>query len=106
MRQRARKGTADYFIEPVTRYSTAQCTIASGYYRRHSKVVTDAARDSGVPLGVDGLSLAAVAHANRSPYLLRVGLATKITFISRQERKIEEFNPLPRTLPIFLSSDA
>jgi len=55
--------------------------------------VTDAARDSGVPLGVDALSLAAVAHANRSPYLLRVGVVTRAAFISRQEKRIEEFNP-------------
>lgn len=65
----------------------------SRYYRLRSKVVTDAARDSGVPLGVDALSLAVVAHANRSPCLLRVGVATKVAFISRQERRIEEFNP-------------
>lgn len=70
-----------------------QCTIASGYYRRCSKVVTDAARDSGVPLGVDALSLAAVAHANPSPHLFRVGVVTKAAFISRQEKRIEEFNP-------------
>lgn len=58
--------------------------------------MTDAARDSGVPLGVDALSLAAVAHANRSPRLLRVGVATKAAFISRQEKRLEEFNPPPR----------
>lgn len=70
--------------------------------RRRSKVVTDAARDSGVPLGVDALSLAAVAHANRSPRLLRVGVATKAAFISRQEKRIEEFNsPALPVFPIF-----
>ncbi|KYN06734.1 Synaptotagmin-like protein 5 [Cyphomyrmex costatus] len=35
------------FVELVTRYSTTKYTIALGYYRRRSKVVTDAARDSG-----------------------------------------------------------
>lgn len=34
---------AGHFAEPITRYNTAQCTIAPGYYRRRSKVVTDAA---------------------------------------------------------------
>lgn len=35
------------------------------------------------PLGVDALSLAAVAHANRSLRLLRLGVATEAVFISR-----------------------
>ena len=64
-----------------------------------SKVVTDAARDSGVPLGVDALSLAAVAHANRSPYLLRVGMVTRAAFISRQEKRMK--NSILRVADLF-----
>lgn len=67
-------------------------TIASRYYR-HRKVVTDARGGTQVcPLGVDALSLAAVAHANRSLCLLRLGVAKPSLFrereVSREKLKL------------------